>query len=125
MGATPGDFFGVTIVLFGGAAFLMGQAIAQTWRPLWQIVPYSFLMAVANRILSYALFQGDLTAPGIFLLDWVAIAALAALGFRLTLARAMTRQYPWLYEPDGVFGWRERASAADLAHGSPSRRKTH
>lgn len=122
MGATLGEFFGVTIVLFGGAAFLMGQALAQTWRPAWQIAPYSLLLALSNRFFSYALFEGDLTAPGIFLLDWTAVAALAGLGFRLTQARAMTRQYPWLYEPDGVFGWRERAPAADLATGSPDRR---
>jgi hypothetical protein len=122
MGATWGEFFGVTIVLFGGAAFLMGQALAQTWRPAWQIAPYSLLLALSNRFFSYALFEGDLTAPGIFLLDWIAIAALAGLGFRLTQARAMTRQYPWLYEPDGVLGWREVAPAADLAPGSPDRR---
>jgi hypothetical protein len=122
MGATFGEFFGVTIVLFGGAAFLMGQAVAQTWRPAWQIVPYSLLLALTNRFFSYALFDGDLTAPGIFLLDWAAIAALAGIGFRLTQARAMTRQYPWLYEPDGVFGWRERASSTTLASGTPDRR---
>jgi hypothetical protein len=122
MGATWGEFFGVTIVLFGGAAFLMGQALAQTWRPAWQIAPYSLLLALSNRFFSYALFEGDLTAPGIFLLDWIAIAALAGLGFRLTQARAMTRQYPWLYEPDGVLGWREVGPAADLAPGSPDRR---
>lgn len=122
MGAALGEFFGVTIVLFGGAAFLMGQALAQTWRPAWQILPYSLLMALANRFFSFALFEGDLTAPGIFLLDWAAIAALAGLGFRITQARAMTRQYPWLYEPDGIFGWRERAPAADLAPAAPDRR---
>jgi hypothetical protein len=122
MGAALGEFFGVTIVLFGGAAFLMGQALAQTWRPAWQIGPYSLLLALANRFFSYALFQGDLTAPGIFLLDWIAVAGLAAIGFRLTQARAMTRQYPWLYEPHGPFGWRDRAPAADLAPGSPDRR---
>lgn len=117
-----GEFFGVTIVLFGGAAFLMGQALAQTWRPAWQIAPYSLLLALSNRFFSYALFEGDLTAPGIFLLDWIAVAALAGLGFRLTQARAMTRQYPWLYEPDGVLGWRARPPTTDLATGSPDRR---
>jgi hypothetical protein len=122
MGATLGEFFGVTIVLFGGAAFLMGQALAQTWRPALQMAPYSLLLALANRFFAYALFDGELTALGIFLLDWAAIAALAGIGFRLTQARAMTRQYPWLYEPDGVFGWRERAPSMPLATGTPDRR---
>jgi hypothetical protein len=122
MGATLSEFFGVTIVLFGGAAFLMGQAVAETWRPAWQILPYSLLLALTNRFFSYALFEGDLTAPGMFVLDGAAILALAGIGFRLTQARAMTRQYPWLYEPDGVFGWRECAPSAPLATGTPDRR---
>jgi hypothetical protein len=27
------EFIGITVVLFGGCAFMMGQAIADTWRP--------------------------------------------------------------------------------------------
>ena len=29
-------FFIFTVLIAGGAAFLMGQAIAITWRPIWQ-----------------------------------------------------------------------------------------
>jgi hypothetical protein len=31
------------------------------------------------------------------------------LGFRYTRSRQMVTQYGWLYEPAGLFGWRERA----------------
>jgi len=30
--------------------------------------------------------------------------------YRLTLARRMTVQYPWLYERTGIFTWRNRKS---------------
>ena len=57
-GSTLGDFIGVTLVLFGGAAFMTGQALAGTWRPLWQIVPYGLLLAAADRFFSWGLFDG-------------------------------------------------------------------
>ncbi len=124
MGVTFGEFLGVTIVLFGGASFLMGQAIAQTWRPWWQIVPYSLLLGLSNRFLSYALFEGELASLTLFLLDWAVLAALAGFGFRATQARLMTRQYPWLYEQDGLLGWRARAGQSASAAGSPDRPRT-
>ncbi|MGH6881306.1 MAG: DUF6867 family protein, partial [Hypericibacter sp.] len=33
-------FIGLTIILFGGASFMMGQALGETWRPAWQNVVY-------------------------------------------------------------------------------------
>ncbi len=123
LGASIGEFIGLTLVLFGGAGFLMGQALAQTWRPAWHALPYALLMALANRFLAYALFGGTLTAPVPFAFDAVVVLALALVAFGLTRARAMTRQYPWLYEPDGLFGWRDRSAAAgNSAAGVPDRR---
>ena len=52
-------FLLLTVIIFGGAAFLMGQAIAETWRPAWQNVAYGLLLAVANRFLDGALFKSD------------------------------------------------------------------
>jgi len=123
LGASIGEFVAVTLVLFGGAGFLMGQALAQTWRPAWHAVPYALLMALANRFLAYALFGATLTAPVPFAFDAVVVLALALVAFGLTRARAMTRQYPWLYEPDGLFGWRDRPAAASTSDaGIPDRR---
>lgn len=116
------EFVVMTVVLFGGAGFLMGQALAQTWRPGWQLVPYSLLMAAANRILAYALFSGDLAAMAPLVLDFAVVAGLAAFAYRITQARTMARQYPWLYEQDGLFGWRERSASGSLpAAGSQDR----
>ncbi len=122
-GASIAEFVFMTVVLFGGAGFLMGQALAQTWRPAWHALPYAVLMAIANRILAYALFGGDLRAVGPLVLDFAVVAGLALVAYRMTRARTMVRQYPWLYDQDGLFGWRERdASAGRPAAGSQDRR---
>src|ERR1700746_1771728 len=52
----------LTFILFGGGGFLMGQAMAETWRPWWQILPYGALLAIVNEFLGFALFQGPLLA---------------------------------------------------------------
>jgi hypothetical protein len=44
LGSTLGVFLGVTVVLAGGAGFLMGQALARGWRPWWQFVAYDELL---------------------------------------------------------------------------------
>jgi branched-chain amino acid transport system ATP-binding protein len=101
-------FIGLTIVLFGGASFMMGQAIADTWRPVWQNVVYGLLLAAANRFLDGALFHGAWFSPWQYVLDAVVIIAIALFAYRLTAARQMVSQYPWLYEKSGLMTWRER-----------------
>jgi len=102
-------FLLLTVIIFGGAAFLMGQAIAETWRPAWQNVAYGLLLAVANRFLDGALFKSDWLDLGQYALDAVVIIGIALFAHRVTLARKMVTQYPWLYEPAGLLSWRDRA----------------
>lgn len=117
------EFLVLTLALFGGTGFLMGQALAETWRPWWHLLPYSALLAASDRFLAFALFGGKLAAFFPFLVAFAIVAGLAGLAFRITRARTMTRQYPWLYEPDGLFGWRAReAPAGAPAAGSQDRR---
>lgn len=111
LGASIWVFLGLTVVLAGGCAFLMGQAVAGTWRPYWQVVPYSLLLSATNRFLAFALFEEQLLAPLPFLVSAAVLWALATLGFRLTLADQMVHQYPWLYERFGLLGWREKQSS--------------
>ncbi|HET6469954.1 MAG TPA: hypothetical protein VFG43_16390 [Geminicoccaceae bacterium] len=104
-------FLGLTVVLFGGAAFIMGQALAESWRPAWQNVTYGLLMGVADRFLSYALFgESLLSIPG-YLASVVVIVSIALLAYRLARTRRMVSQYPWIYERAGPFNWRERAGS--------------
>ncbi|MBI1778882.1 MAG: hypothetical protein HYR63_26380 [Proteobacteria bacterium] len=108
LGAKLGVFLGFTVVMFGGAAVMTGQAMAQTWRPLWQVVPYGLLMAVGNRLLSFMLFEAPLLSVAGFVASAIVLIGLSALSHRLTFARKMVDQYPWLYERHGLFRWRAR-----------------
>lgn len=88
-------FLLVTVVLGGGAAWLAGRAIAQTWRPWWQGMLYMFILGGAVRFIHYALFEGTLSPSG-YALDTVVALGFAAAGFRATRARQMARQYGFL-----------------------------
>ena len=109
LGDDPLVFIGLTCVVFGGTAFMMGQAVARTWRPIWQIVPYGLGLTVFNRFLAYALFDSDGLSILGFLIDALVICASALLAYRMTKAYKMVAQYPWLYERSGLLGWREKA----------------
>ena len=98
----------MTVALFGGAAFLTGQTLAQSWRPAWQILPAALLLAAADRFLLYALFPAELTSLGGFLIAAAMLGAILLAAYYLTRARKMVQQYPWLYERRGPFGWREK-----------------
>lgn len=101
-------FIGLTCVIFGGASFMMGQALARTWRPKWQILVYGLGLALVNRFLSYALFDGEGLSITGFIIDALVICALAFLAYRMTQAYKMVAQYPWLYERSGLMSWREK-----------------
>ena len=113
LGGPAGPFFGMTVLLFGLAAFLTGQAIAQAWRPAWQILPASLLFAAADRFLLFALFDAVFISASGWLIAAAILAAIMAAGFFLTRARKMVQQYPWLYERAGPFGWRAKAGGCD------------
>jgi hypothetical protein len=108
LGGETGPFLGMTAALFGCGAFLSGQAIAQSWRPAWQILPTALLIAAADRFLLYALFSADLASTSGFLIAAAMLAAIMAVAFYLTRARKMVQQYPWLYERSGLFRWRAK-----------------
>lgn len=103
-------FILLTVGIFGGIGFLMGQAIAETWRPAWQNVAYGLLLAAANRFFAFALFKIDWTSVLGFVIDGVVIIAFALVAYRLTLVRKMVNQYPWLYERRGAFSWAEKTT---------------
>ena len=108
LGVSWGVFIGVAVVLFGFAALMTGQALAQTWRPWWHAIPYSALLGAGAQFIGYALFAGKLVATG-WLIDFAVLLALASLAYRLTLAHKMVAQYPWLYERAGLFAWRQKS----------------
>jgi len=104
-------FLLMTFVLFGGAAFQAGQAFAAQWKPWWNMVVAAVFLALAERFLTYALFDGELLSIGGFIVTAVLLAAIGLAAYRLTLASRMVSQYPWLYERTSLFSWREKASS--------------
>jgi len=111
LGSSLGVFIGLTVILLGGGAFLMGQALARDWQSFGLVLPYTLLLALTDRFLVFALFGGELTLLSPLLVAYLVLLAMAALGYRLTLVDGMIAQYPWLYERDRLFTWRERTSA--------------
>ena len=103
----PWVFLGLTCVCGGGCAVMTGQALAATWRPMGLALPYAVLLAAAARFLAFALFGGTLLSLPAFLTDAAVLAAMTLASYRLTQARKMVSQYPWLYRRHGPFGWRD------------------
>ena len=104
-----GVFLLVTIILGGGAAWLSGRAIAQTWRPFWHAVAYMLLLGAAVRFVHFALFEATLLSPASYAVDTLYLLLVGALAWRMTRAAQMATQYYWLYRRTGPFTWRERA----------------
>lgn len=101
-------FIGVTLVFMGGCAFMAGMALASTWRPMWHVVPYGLGLGLIDRFLRFALFDGELLSLSGYVLDSIVLLAIALAAYRLTKARRMVSQYPWLYRRTGLFGWADR-----------------
>ena len=112
LGGSVTELILVTVIIFGFAGFKSGQALATTWRPLWQMFLYGLILAAANRFLSYALFSGELLSVSGYITDFVIICGIGVCGYTITRAHRMVVQYPWLYERSGLFSWRDRAGSA-------------
>jgi hypothetical protein len=98
----------VTGAIGGTAAWLTGQAIAQTWRPYWHLVLYILLLGAAVRFVHFALFEADLLALLSYIADTLFLLTVSSFSFRIARTSQMVMQYPWLYERAGLLRWRDR-----------------
>ena len=103
-----GVFVLVTIILGGGAAALAGRAIAQTWRPAWQMAVYALILGAAVRFIHFSLFGGTLLSAHYYLVDSAVCVAFGLTGFRLARVAQMVTQYCWINESDGPLRWRRK-----------------
>ena len=111
LGTSLGVFIGLTVIIAGGAAIMTGRALADGWQPAWMVVAASFGLAIADRFLVSALFEGELLSLSGFVIHFLVLAALALLAWRITAVRKMVTQYPWRYERTSLFAYREKAGA--------------
>jgi hypothetical protein len=105
---SPPDFLLITLLLGGGAAYLVGRAVALTWRGLPSLGAYLVLLDCAVRFIHFALAHDTLLAPVSFVTDLAILLVIGALGFRVTRAAQISRQYPWLYQRTGPLTWKRR-----------------
>ncbi len=103
-----GVFLLVTVLFGGGAAALSSRAIAETWRPQWQVAGYSLILGAAVRFFHFSLFGGTLLSAHYYLVDSVVCMAFGFLGFQAARAGQMVTQYRWINEPEGRLRWRRR-----------------
>jgi ABC-type uncharacterized transport system permease subunit len=108
LGTSPGVFIGVTVIIIGSAAIMTGRALADGWKPAWQVVAACLGLALADRFLVYALFEGELLSLSGFVIDFLVITALALVAHRLTMVHKMVAQYPWRYERASLWSYREK-----------------
>ena len=109
LGATWIQFGVLTVVAFGFAAFMMGRALADTWRPAWQNVAYGLLLGVANRLFQNFLNANDVLNLVAYAIGTAVLIVIAMAAYRATQAHKMVTQYPWLYERAGSFSWRQKS----------------
>jgi len=103
------EFALVTLILAGGAAFLTGRAMGRTWQSDKVLVIYMILLAAATRFFHFALFRGTLLSLHYYIVDLIVLLVIAFIGKRMMRARQMGRQYSFIYERSGPFGWRRKA----------------
>jgi hypothetical protein len=108
----PVVFLAYLAIMLAGA-WAIGRALAATWRPWWQYLPYSVLLGLSGRLVFWMLSGGSSEQfwegfSDIYL-DFAVLVGMSAAAYRLIQARKMVTQYPWLYEPAGPFGWRRIA----------------
>lgn len=108
IGTSSIAFVIVNLVLAGGAAWITGRAIATGWKPLWQALAYCLLLALGTRFILFGLFGAELFSFSGLIVTLAILAPIGALSFRISRARKMVMQYPWLYEHAGLIGWRDR-----------------
>jgi uncharacterized membrane protein SirB2 len=101
-------FILVTIIMGGAAAFQMGRATAQTWRPFAVVPAYALMLTAGVRFLHFALFQGTLLSVQYFVVDFVVVLAFTAIGFRRKRAEQMRTQYSFAFTGAGPLNWRRK-----------------
>lgn len=88
-------FLLVTVVLGGAAAVATGRALAETWRPVWQVPLNMLLLAAAVRFVHFSVFDEVLLSLRSFAVDWGTLSLVCWGAYNLTRRGQMNRQYGW------------------------------
>ncbi len=102
------EFFFITFLLGGWAAWMTGRACAQTWRPVPVLVVYLLLLGIAVRFIHHALFNGTMFTVQFYVVDTIILLVIGIVGFRYTRTNQMVTQYNWLYERASILSWKAK-----------------
>ncbi|HHZ07988.1 MAG TPA: hypothetical protein GX405_04320 [Rhizobiales bacterium] len=103
------QFFFVTCLLGGWAAWMTGRACAMTWRSYSSLIVYLLVLGIAVRFIHHALFDGTMLTLQFYVVDTIILIVLGTLGFRYTRTNQMVTQYYWLYERASLLSWKPRS----------------
>lgn len=103
------EFFFITFLLGGWAAWMTGRACAQTWRGPVTLFVYLLLLGIGVRFIHHALFDGTMFSLRYYVVDTVILLAIGFLGYRYTRTSQMVTQYHWLYERTSALGWKSKS----------------
>jgi hypothetical protein len=92
-------FLLVTVIMGGTSAYVSGKAIAETWRPFWQVIGYCLLLGFVVRFIHFALFEEVLLSARNYLVDVAVLLCLGISGYFAARKRQMTLQYGWRQTP--------------------------
>lgn len=112
LGSSLGVFVGLNVILFGIASWMTGRALAQAWKSLWPTLPYSLLLGLGSRFLTYALFEGSFLSARGYVISTGVLWLIMFVAYLLNRAGLMIRQYPWMYERRWLFTWRTKTPCA-------------
>ncbi len=104
------QFFFVTCLLGGWAAWMTGRACAQTWRPYVSLVIYLLALGVGVRFIHHALFGGTMFSFQYYVVDTIVLLVLGTLGYNYTRTNQMVTQYYWLYEKASPLTWKPKSN---------------
>jgi small-conductance mechanosensitive channel len=101
-------FLLVTCILGGGAAWITGRSMANSWQSLTGLFFAVLGLGIAVRFIHHAMFAGTMFSLRYYVVDTVVLLIIAVIGYRFTRAGQMATQYGWLYERTGPLSWRPR-----------------
>lgn len=105
------QFFFVTCLLGGWAAWMTGRASAQTWRPMSSLIVFLLLLGIAIRFIHHALFDGTMFTAQYYIVDTIVLLVVGTIGYQYTRTNQMVTQYSWLYERASLLSWKPKGGA--------------
>lgn len=102
------QFFFITFLLGGWAAWMTGRACAKTWRSYTQLFFSLLALGIAVRFIHHALFEGTMFSLQFYIVDTVILMIFGFIGYRYTRTNQMVNQYGWLYERQNPLAWKNK-----------------